>query len=65
MRITILLGFCTLLAGCAGGGTAADQARNDHDLGVVGNAGLALTSQVRTDANNVDDILHRVGAATR
>ena len=62
MRKLVVLALCALLAGCAGGGSAADRMRNDHDLGIVDNAGLALTSQVRTDANNVDEILHRAGA---
>jgi hypothetical protein len=62
MRKTLVLALCALLAGCADGGSAADRARNDHDLTAFGGAGLALTSQVRTDSNNVDDILHRAGA---
>lgn len=64
MRLTIMLALCALLAGCAGGGSAADRVRNDHDLGILDNAGLALTSQVRTDADNVGDIFRRAGAAT-
>ena len=62
MRKTFVLALCALLAGCADGSSAADRARNDHDLAAFGNAKLALTSQVRTDADNVDDILRRAGA---
>lgn len=63
MRMTVVLVFCAALGGCAGGGSAADQARNGHDLGVLNDAGLALKSQVATDGRNVDDILRRAGAA--
>ena len=59
MQKTLVLALCAFLAGCADGGSAADRRRNDHDLAAFGNAGLALTSQVRTDTNNVDEILHR------
>ncbi|RYC30180.1 hypothetical protein D3273_20100 [Lichenibacterium minor] len=63
MRMTAALTLCCLLAACADGGSASDRARNGHDLGAFGNAGLALQSEVRTDARNVDDIARRAGAA--
>ncbi len=58
MRKTWILAIFAALAGCADGGSAFDQARNNHDLGVFNNVKLALTSQVVTDRQNVDSIVH-------
>ena len=62
MRMTFEVAIVAALAGCAEGGSATDQAREDHDLGVFNNVKLALTSQVATDRQNTDAILHHAGA---
>ncbi len=47
MRMTFEVAIVAALAGCAEGGSATDQARDDHDLGVFNNVKLALTPKSR------------------